>query len=355
MAKTTSTAEYSLLMNPYIRPPMKVVLQGFFENGGIVREVFYGKNETDIFTLIEYKGTNIPLRFFGKNYFLLFNSTLSQSITTDKHITHELIKAAGLPSSPMLLYGPEIVLEDVLQQFSPVVVKPAAAAHGDGITMGITTADGLQQAIKHAQKFGEKVLLQPQIEGQDYRLLFVNYKLVGALRRHQPFVIGDGASTTEQLVEQENKRRLVNAKKDAQKSPLSQWRGEVCSLISLEEITRSRGVEFMHTVPSTHEKVILLEQANISLGGISEDVTSLVSPDVAAVCSRFLQSIGLELGGVDILSPDIAAPFDENKTCILEVNSAPGLLPHARPNIGQPQDVGKVIAEALYQKQKSLQ
>ena len=46
--------------------------------------------------------------------------------------------------------------------------------------------------------------------------------------------------------------------------------------------------------------------ANLSTGGTAIDVTDLVHPDNAEMAVRAIRAIGLDVGGVDFLTPDIA-------------------------------------------------
>ena len=58
--------------------------------------------------------------------------------------------------------------------------------------------------------------------------------------------------------------------------------------------------------------------------------------------------VGLDIAGIDVLSPDITVPFRENGAVIIEVNAAPGLRMHTHPTEGSPRYVGAPIIEMLY-------
>src|SRR3712207_8469340 len=65
----------------------------------------------------------------------------------------------------------------------------------------------------------------------------------------------------------------------------------------------------MDTVPNAGRVVWLRDNANLSTGGTSRDVTDLMHPDVARLCVRVAAMVGLDIAGIDLRLPDIAAPL----------------------------------------------
>jgi cyanophycin synthetase len=78
------------------------------------------------------------------------------------------------------------------------------------------------------------------------------------------------------------------------------------------------------TVPAAGEVVIPPLTGNLSTGGTAIDVTDLVHPDNVEMAVRAVKAIGLDVGGVDFLSPDITKSYKDNGAAICEVNAAPG-------------------------------
>ncbi len=98
------------------------------------------------------------------------------------------------------------------------------------------------------------------------------------------------------------------------------------------------------TRPAPGEDVYLRLTANLSTGGTAVDMTDVVHPDNAEMAVRAIQAIGLDVGGVDFLSPDMTQSYKEIGGAICEVNAAPGFRMHMAPSEGRPRDVaGKVI------------
>jgi cyanophycin synthetase len=94
--------------------------------------------------------------------------------------------------------------------------------------------------------------------------------------------------------------------------------------------------------------VYLRSTGNLSTGGTAIDVTDLVHPDNEEMAVRTVKAIGLDVGGVDFLSPDIAVSYKENGAAICEVNAAPGFRMHVAPSEGKPRDVAGAVVDMLF-------
>src|SRR5436305_2804678 len=71
-------------------------------------------------------------------------------------------------------------------------------------------------------------------------------------------------------------------------------------------------------------------------------------PDNITACEIAAGIIGLDIAGIDVLTPDISVPFRENDAVILEVNAAPGIRMHTHPTEGKSRNVGAPILDMLY-------
>jgi hypothetical protein len=56
-------------------------------------------------------------------------------------------------------------------------------------------------------------------------------------------------------------------------------------------------------------QVVLRSTANLSTGGTATDVTDIIHPDNREMAVRAVTAIGLDVGGVDFLCPDIAESY----------------------------------------------
>jgi len=94
--------------------------------------------------------------------------------------------------------------------------------------------------------------------------------------------------------------------------------------------------------------VYLRATANLSTGGTSIDRTDEMHPDNVTACEMAAGIVGLDIAGIDVLTPDISVPFRENGAVIIEVNAAPGVRMHTHPTEGKPRRVGAPIVDMLY-------
>lgn len=331
---------------------MRTVLKHFINKGAEVYVVHenIGTN-TERYFLVKYENLEIPLRAFNLNFYSVYNSHLARSITADKLNSAAMLQAWNIPQPDTLAYTDLAAAEAFLNEHSVCVVKPRNGAHGDGITTGVTDKEALERAIAAAQAIDTtgQVLLQQQVSGHDHRLLFIDYKFVAAVKRLPASIVGDGTQTIRQIVESSNARisalwqdiRSGVADADATRGSISKT--------PIAEIVAARGEAFLDKIPGNGETVQLLDKANVSLGGQTQDVTDQVHSELTAQLSTFLKKIELPLCGVDVLSTDISSSPDQNLSFVIELNAAPGLRLHELPTEGQSRPVCAMVADSLIQ------
>ena len=102
------------------------------------------------------------------------------------------------------------------------------------------------------------------------------------------------------------------------------------------------------SVPQVGEIVPLRSTANLSTGGTATDVTDIIHPDNRAMAERAVRAIGLDVGGVDFLSTNIAESYKSIGGGICEVNAAPGFRMHIAPSEGTPRDAAGPVIDMLF-------
>jgi cyanophycin synthetase len=153
-------------------------------------------------------------------------------------------------------------------------------------------------------------------------------------------VVGDGTRTIRELIEEANKdpRRGVGHRKTLTLLPADQ---------RTEAYLAEHGHSF-ETILEEGERAFLRGTANLSTGGTSIDRTDEMHPDNVTACEMAAGIIGLDIAGIDVLTPDISVPFRDNDAVILEVNAAPGIRMHTHPSEGAPRNVGAPMLDMLY-------
>lgn len=212
------------------------------------------------------------------------------------------------------------------------VIKPAGAGGSKGVTIGVTPG-GFEAAWNHAVRYkgtGDQVIVEEFVRGIELRLLVVGGKLAGAVIRNQPFVVGDGASTIDELVVQLTQERSTNLR--ASKGTVN----------VMEDFLRTQGYE-RTSIPAVDEVILLAPFTILRHGGGTIDVTDAISDDLIALAIKAVQSIpNLEVAGVDILTESLQ---DADSARVVEVNTAAALDLHRYPTYGKEQNVIQKIVD----------
>ncbi len=270
-----------------------------------------------------------------------FTSAIGIEIAQDKDDTKRVLGNIGLPvPKGDVATTNEGAIEIAAEIGYPVILKPLDASHGRGISGRVGNAAEITKAWPNARELGRRVVVETFAEGNDHRVLVVNGKVAAAAERVAAHVIGDGTSTVRQLVERANldPRRGFGHTKILTRLPADR----------LTEAFLAEQGRTLETVPAKDERVFLRATANLSTGGTSIDRTDDMHPDNVTACEMAAGAVGLDIAGIDVITPDISVPFRENGAVIIEVNAAPGIRMHTHPTEGTPRNVGAPIIDMLY-------
>ena len=271
-------------------------------------------------------------------------SHIAVELAQDKEETNKILANCGLPVPQQeLVRSAERAVRAAEQLGYPVVTKPYNGNHGRGITVNLTTPEAVRAGFEAAAEHSSLVIVETLLQGDDYRLLVVNGELIAATRRTPGGVVGDGASTVRELVDQVNQdpRRGVGHERVMTRIELD---AQAQAMLARAGLTAD-------SVPAAGQDVVLRSTANLSTGGTATDVTDVIHPDNREMAVRAITAIGLDVGGVDFLCPDISESYKavENKgSGICEVNAAPGFRMHVAPSVGTPRDAAGPVIDMLF-------
>ncbi len=264
-------------------------------------------------------------------------SHIAVELAGDKEETNKILANLGLPvPKQRLVQTAERAVNAAERLGFPVVLKPYNGNHGRGVSINLSDKDEIRAAFARAAEHSRSVIVETYITGHDHRMVVIDGELVAVSKREPGHVVGDGEHTIEQLIAIVNSdpRRGIGHEK-------------VLTRIELDEQATGLLAKLGYTaqtVPPKDEVVYLRLTANLSTGGTARDMTDLVHPDNAEMAVRAIKAIGLDIGGVDFLTPDITQSYKEIGGAICEINAAPGFRMHMAPSDGRPRDVaGKTI------------
>ena len=266
---------------------------------------------------------------------------IAVELASDKEETNKILASLGLPVPHQhLVTSASEAVRAARRLGGGVVLKPYNGNHGRGITINVREDDDIRAGFEAAREHSRSVIVETYLAGDDHRLLVVNGELVAATRRTPGHVVGDGASTVAALVDVVNSdpRRGVGHEKVLTKLKLDRE----------AELMLERAGYTADSIPKEGEVVPLRSTANLSTGGTATDVTDIIHPDNRAMAERAVRAIGLDVGGVDFLSTNIAESYKAIGGGICEVNAAPGFRMHIAPSEGTPRDAAGPVIDMLF-------
>lgn len=303
---------YSTIQKQVIRPLQKMIIAG--KSTIPVLRVAYQQN--------------IPFSHLGAGVYQLgwggksrrmdrstteLDSAIGSKLAQNKVWSANLIRMAGLPAPE---HGVVTTKEDASRVARhlgwPVVVKPVNRDRGEGVTVGVTDENQLLAAFKMAK--AKQVIIEREVVGVCHRLFIANEQLLYAVKRLPKSIKGDGRRTVAELIRESNQ---------VEKNKPPWLRSELFPSDSLAiEAMTNAGFAF-DSVPPEGELVPLRKIESTAWGGFDEDVADCIHPDNLDIALRAAALFGLNVAGIDIITPDIRKPWHANGGIINEVNFAP--------------------------------
>ena len=289
---------------------------------------------------------------YGKNQ-LRFRATMTDhtssiavDIASNKDETKRLLDDAAIPVALGVCISRFEEVADAIKKIGfPLVFKPLDGNHGKGASINVKTVDEANMAYEHAKKYSRKIIVEKFITGFDFRILVIDNKYIAAALREPAHVIGDGISTIQQLIDNENKDPRRGYGHENVLTEISIDR-ETIDQLSKKEYT-------IDTILAKDELCYLKGTANLSTGGTSTDITDIVHPHNIFIFERISRIIGLDICGIDIMATNLSDPLENTGGVVLEVNAAPGFRMHLAPANGLPRNVAAPVIDMLYPTGKS--
>jgi len=225
---------------------------------------------------------------------------------------------------------------------APVITKPNLGSRGRHTTVHITDEEGLKKGFDSAKQLSPWVVVEQELQGDLFRILLVNGKPGGVLRREAAHIIGDGTSTIRALAEKENK------------NPRRQ--GPTFHQLPMDGDDARAELERQNytwdSIPPKNAFVTLSSHISRFLGGSTTDFTDRVHPENTALFEYIGTVLDDSLVGVDFIIDDIARPWREQKLCgVVECNSLPNIQLHSDVLYGKSLDVAGMLFDLAFPKE----
>jgi D-alanine-D-alanine ligase-like ATP-grasp enzyme len=221
----------------------------------------------------------------------------------------------------------------------PIIVKPNSMAQGTAVSK-VESVEECREALLRVFAVDRIALVQKYVKGEDYRIVVLDDEVISAYQRIPLSVVGDGVSTVTELLQRKQEEFIASGRDTV----LDYADPRVDATLAHARLTRESVLE-------KDKKIFVLDNANLSTGGDSVDVTSVIHPDYKRIAIQVTKDMGLRHCGVDVLVTKNAisdAPITTSGSesyVLLEINDTPGLDHYAASGEAQRQ-----VVEAMYMK-----
>lgn len=261
------------------------------------------------------------------------SSSTSRTICNNKNITTLIANRLGIKVPATELYVNDKTALRFLHKYHTIVVKPIDGAHGNGVTVNVTSPDFLAEALVRARNNSASggIIIQQQVTGNDYRILVIDGSVAAVSERIAASVIGDGVHTFSELISLENEQNIKRGN-NYQKA-LNYIDIEAAELFLNERIGN---------IPQKGETALVVGTANMGTGGTAINRTGEVPQAMIKQAERIVSEIGAFSCGVDFMYDN-----DRDEWFLIELNGSPSFGLHHSPSDGSAVNVTKVFVDKL--------
>ncbi len=254
-------------------------------------------------------------------------TAIAMSRCDDKRITRRVLAGAGLRVPDQRVAGGPRENVAFLDKHRRIVIKPARGEQGVGVRVDVRKDGVMRDAINEARLHCPEVILEEFIEGEDLRVVVIDFRVVAAAVRRLPVVVGAGGRTVEQLIRKYNRRRAAATGGESQ--------------VPLDAETRrcvEAGGFAMDSVPESGVAVTVRRTANLHTGGTIHDVTDRLHGGLAEAAVAAARAIDIPVVGLDLIVESV----EGGEYVIIEANERPGLANH------EPQPTAERFIDVLF-------
>ncbi len=136
---------------------------------------------------------------------LYFNSNKSHYIAKNKPLTNDILMKNNIPTPKHIIITKDNKNEfNNVSQYLPCVLKPVDGMQGKDVYTHIDTQTEFNSILSNLINKYDKIMLENLVEGSNYRIFVFNNKVIDVIEREKPYIIGDGKSTVQELINKKN-------------------------------------------------------------------------------------------------------------------------------------------------------
>jgi hypothetical protein len=249
----------------------------------------------------------------GRSSWYPQNNATASTLASDKYFAGMILREAGVPA----LGGEYFFLHDRHRAHRPAghersdaiacfkalggsaFVKPLMGSRGD-FAQAVHGEAALARYLDEVKQYYDSVLIQPIVEGIEYRVFLLDDDALYCARKYPPFVPGDGVRTV---------RELLTAHNDA-----------LCAR-GLSPASMPDHDLSLDAVPARGERLDIPGRMNLSAGG-KMVLVDAPSEKAIVLARQAARALGLRVAAVDMFI-DIGGEADAME--VIEVNSNPSI------------------------------
>ncbi len=240
-------------------------------------------------------------------------SAIAMSRCDDKQVTRQVLQVARLNVPAQRQAGTREENLAFLKLHESIVVKPARGEQGHGVCVDIRTEAELGAALERAEQGQAPVILEQMVQGEDLRIVVIDFQVVAAAVRRPPEITGDAQHTVRGLIEKQSRRRAA-ATDGESKIPTDD---------EAQRCVQAAGYSLEDILPAG-TKILVRKTANLHTGGTIHDVTAEIHPRLIQAAERAAEALDIPVVGLDFIVPELDGP----RYYIIEANERPGLANH---------------------------
>lgn len=286
-------------------------------------------------------------RLFFKDRQININTASSVSVTTNKFETSNFLSHFGynVPTGRTFSNHPYDIkhnrsVEDGIvfakELGFPVILKPNNKSQGVLVCKVGNEEEFRDIAAKILRNRNDALLVEKFYGGySDYRIVVLGERVISAYQRIPLTVTGNGRQNILELLKDKQAYYKIIGR-ESKEIDIDDFR--------IKMHLQGNNMD-LNYIPFTNEQVTLLDNANLSSGGTTLELTEKIAKEYCQLAVSVAHDMNLKLCGIDILTHDIKVWSEDH--IILEVNSAPGLDNYAYTGEKQKEYVDELYLQTL--------